>query len=66
MQTFSNAFFPTWTVQVHYHLALAYEALGRSTEAVEEYEEFLRSWGEGDIFRDQIDDARRRVANLRS
>jgi hypothetical protein len=50
MQSFQNSFYPTWTVQVHYYLALAYESVGRNADAIEEYEEFLRLWGEGDIF----------------
>ncbi len=65
MQSFQNAFYPTWMVQVHYYLATAYESGGRSAEAMEEYEEFLRLWGEGDIFRNQVDDARRRLAGLK-
>ena len=66
MQSFLNAFYPTWTVQVHYYLALAYESGGRNAEAMREYGEFLRRWGDGDIFRDQIDDASRRLAALKS
>ena len=66
MFSYHDSYFPTWIVQVHYYLALAYQSDSRTAEAIEEYQRFLARWGDGDIFRDQVDDARRRLADLKA
>jgi len=57
--------YPTLIVQAHYYLALAYQSRGRAADSIKEYERFLAYWGDADIFRDEVNDARRRLADLK-
>jgi len=52
-----------WTRSL-YRLAIAEEKVGQVTDARENYEEFLRRWGEADIHLPQVEDARTRLARL--
>jgi tetratricopeptide (TPR) repeat protein len=58
-----------WVVQVtkaRYHLGRAYERAGRTREAIAQYEEFLHRWGDADVRLASVDDARARLAKLKS
>ena len=58
--------FPLWAVKARYHLAKAYDRLGRSQEALDRYEEFLNIWKDADEGIGEVEDARERVAVLRA
>jgi serine/threonine protein kinase/tetratricopeptide (TPR) repeat protein len=53
-------------VKGYYYLGLAYEKSGWSTEAMRRYEEFLETWKDADQGTPEIDDAKERLAALRS
>ncbi len=57
---------PTLSVKVHYLLGLAYEQSGWTNKAIEQYEEFLEIWKDADPGISEIEDARRRLAHLKS
>ncbi len=58
--------FPLWAVKARYHLAKAYDRLGRSQEALDRYEEFLNIWKDADEGIGEMEDARERAAVLRA
>jgi tetratricopeptide (TPR) repeat protein len=57
---------PTLSVKVHYLLGLAYEQSGWTRKAIEQYEEFLEIWKDADPGISEIEDARQRLARLKS
>jgi tetratricopeptide (TPR) repeat protein/predicted Ser/Thr protein kinase len=57
---------PTLSVKAHYLLGLAYEQSGWTNKATEQYEEFLEIWKDADPGITEIEDARQRLARLRS
>jgi tetratricopeptide (TPR) repeat protein/predicted Ser/Thr protein kinase len=63
--TEERALYPLDGIKVHYYLGLAREELGRTKEAIESYEEFLRFWRDGDPAIAEIADAKTRLARLR-
>ncbi len=52
-------------VLVEYQLAKAYDKSGWTTKAIQAYEEFLLIWKDADPGIPEVDDARRRVAELK-
>jgi serine/threonine protein kinase/Tfp pilus assembly protein PilF len=61
-----RAMFPIWAVKAHYLLGLAYEKSGWTNKAIEQYEEFLDIWKDADPGIEEIDDAKARLAHLKS
>jgi len=55
-----------WAVKGHYWLALAYEKSGWKNKAIQQYEEFLDIWKDADSGIEEIDDAKVRLARLKS
>ncbi|MGB2990501.1 MAG: protein kinase, partial [Candidatus Zixiibacteriota bacterium] len=64
--TAGRASIATWGVKAHYLLGLAYEKSGWNSKAVEKYEEFLEIWKDADPGIPEVEDARERVARLKS
>ncbi len=58
--------FPPLVVLAHYHLGTAYEAMGENAKAAQQYETFLDIWKEADSELDEMKDAEKRLANLKS
>ncbi|MFH2035686.1 MAG: tetratricopeptide repeat protein [Candidatus Zixiibacteriota bacterium] len=56
----------SWNVKMHYYLGMAYEKSHWNNEAIEQYETFLDIWKEADSGIIEIDDARERLARLKS
>jgi len=63
--TEERALYPLDGVRAYYFLGVAREELGRTEEAIESYEEFLRFWRDGDPALVEIADAKERLAKLR-
>jgi tetratricopeptide (TPR) repeat protein len=61
-----RAITPIWSVKAHYLLGRAYEGSGWTTKAVEQYETFLHIWKDADPGIPALEDARRRLAGLKS
>ncbi len=57
---------PVWSVKAHYLLGQAYERSGWTDKAIEEYEEFLEIWKNADPGIPEVENARQRLASLRS
>ncbi|UCB53290.1 MAG: tetratricopeptide repeat protein, partial [Candidatus Zixiibacteriota bacterium] len=57
---------PIWSVKAHYYLGLAYERLGRTQDAVGQYEEFLECWKEADPGIAEVEDAKEKLKELRA
>jgi hypothetical protein len=53
-------------VKAHYLLGLAYEKSGWSSKAIEKYQKFLEIWKDADPGIPEVEDARERVARLKS
>jgi tetratricopeptide (TPR) repeat protein len=53
-------------VTAHHDLGLAYEKSGWTNKAIEQYEEFLDIWKDADPGIEEIDDAKERLAHLKS
>jgi serine/threonine protein kinase/tetratricopeptide (TPR) repeat protein len=58
--------FAVEAVKAHYLLGLAYEKSGWKNKAIQQYEEFLDIWKDADPGIDEIDDAKVRLAHLKS
>jgi len=56
----------TWSIKIHYWAAQAYEAAGRTQDAIKQYEEFLEYWGNGDPGINAVEDAKTRLAQLKT
>ena len=50
----------------HFYLGQAYEAAGRKQDAIEQYETFLDIWKNADEGLKSVEDAKERLAKLRS
>jgi serine/threonine protein kinase/Tfp pilus assembly protein PilF len=61
-----RAQYPAWSVKTHYYLGQAYEQLGRIQDAVSQYEEFLECWKDADPGITEVEDAKLRLARLKS
>jgi len=61
-----RAFWVPGTVKDHYILGTAYEKSGWTSKAIEQYQEFLETWKDADPGIPEIEDARQRLARLRS
>ena len=61
-----RAFFGTWSVRTHYYLGICYEDSRWYDKAIEQYETFLDIYKNADPDIVQIDDARLRLARLKS
>lgn len=57
---------PFTSVKAHYYLALAYEKSGWKNRAISEYERLLGIWKNADPRIAELDDARERLARLKS
>jgi tetratricopeptide (TPR) repeat protein len=55
-----------WNVETHYYLGRAYEESGLKDRAVGQYDVFLDIWRNADPGIESLDDARERLARLRS
>jgi tetratricopeptide (TPR) repeat protein/predicted Ser/Thr protein kinase len=55
-----------WNVKAYYLLGLAYEKSGWNAKAIEQYEIFLDLWKDSDPGIIEIDDARQRLARLKT
>jgi len=64
--TAGRAGIATWGVKAHYLLGLAYEKSGWNSKAIEKYQEFLEIWKDADPGIPEVEDARERVARLKS
>ncbi|MGB7062920.1 MAG: FlgO family outer membrane protein, partial [Candidatus Zixiibacteriota bacterium] len=53
-------------VRAHYLLGLAYEKSGWNKKAIEQYEEFLDIWKDADPGIPEVEDAKRRLADLKA
>ena len=62
----NRGYWPTWYVMTHYYLGQAYEAAGRNDEAIEQYETLLDIWRDADDGIKIIEDAKERLAKLKS
>ena len=56
---------PTWAVKANYLLGLAYEKSGWNKKAIEKYEEFLDIWKDADPGIEEVEDAKKRIENLK-
>jgi tetratricopeptide (TPR) repeat protein len=56
---------PIWSVKAHYYLGQAYERLGRTQDAVDQYVEFLEWWKDADPGTVEVEDAKERLRELR-
>ena len=61
-----RSYFPIMSVKLYYYLGLAYENTGQYQNAVEQYETFLNIWKDADAGIESIEDAKERLAKLRS
>ncbi|MBU8934287.1 MAG: protein kinase [candidate division Zixibacteria bacterium] len=57
--------YPGYAVWYHYHLAKAYEAAGRTEDAITQYETFLDIWQNADEGLESVEDAMSRLAKLK-
>jgi tetratricopeptide (TPR) repeat protein len=58
--------YSSWAVRAHYSLGKAYEQTGQTDLAIEQYQMFLDLWKEADAEIAEVEDARARLARLRS
>jgi len=61
-----RGFFSSLLVLTHYELGIAYESVGRFDDAIEQYETFLSIWRNADEGLEVVEDARERLAALRT
>ena len=62
----NRAYWPELGVMTFYYSAKAYEAAGRTEDAIEQYETFLDIWKNADEGIASVNDAKERLANLQS
>jgi tetratricopeptide (TPR) repeat protein len=62
----SRASLGVWSVKTHYLLGLAYEQSGWNSKAIEQYEEFLEIWKDSDPGIPELEDAKQRLAALKT
>jgi serine/threonine protein kinase/tetratricopeptide (TPR) repeat protein len=62
----NRAVFPTMSVRACYLLGLAYEQSGWTAKAIEKYEEFLDIWTNADPGIPEVQDAKERLAKLKT
>jgi tetratricopeptide (TPR) repeat protein len=55
-----------WAVKAHYLLGLAYEKSGWNKKAIDKYEEFLDIWKDADPGMPEVEDAKQRLAKLKT
>ncbi len=60
-----KAIYPAYAVRNRYYLARAYEAVGRTNDAIDQYETFLDIWKNADEGLESVEDARVRLAKLK-
>jgi serine/threonine protein kinase/tetratricopeptide (TPR) repeat protein len=58
--------YPIWEVEAYYLLGLAYEKSGWNEKAIEQFEEFLEIWKDADPGIPEVEDAKKRLARLKS
>jgi TolB-like protein/Tfp pilus assembly protein PilF/predicted Ser/Thr protein kinase len=58
--------FPLWAVKARYYLGKAYDRMGKRQEAIARYGEFLEIWKDADEGIEEVEEARERVAALRT
>ena len=58
--------FAVQLTQARYYLGRAYEEAGRTQDAADMYQRFLDRWGEADVRLEIVEDARTRMARLKS
>ena len=61
----TRAYFAIWAVKAHYLLGLAYERSGWNKKAIDQYEKFLEIWKYADPGIAEVEDANRRLKELR-
>lgn len=61
-----RALVPIWGAMAHYLLGVAYERSGWRAKAMEQYEEFLELWKDADPGMEEVEDAKVRLARLKS
>lgn len=64
--TNGRVFFPEIYVQAFYELGKVFQEMGRTDEAIEYYEKFLSMWGKGDPGLPGVEDARKKLDELKS
>jgi len=64
--TWGRIYSPIWGVKTHYYLGQAYEQSGHHDKAVKQYETFLDIWKDADPGLESVDDAKERLARLKS
>ncbi len=64
--TVNRFYHPERSVMGHYYLAQAYEAAGRTNDAIEQYETFLDIWKNADEGLRPVEDARARLTRLKN
>jgi tetratricopeptide (TPR) repeat protein len=64
--TAGRAGIAVWGVKAHYLLGIAYERSGWNSKAIEKYQEFLGVWKDADPAIPEVEDAKDRVARLKS
>ncbi|UCD94755.1 MAG: tetratricopeptide repeat protein [Candidatus Zixiibacteriota bacterium] len=66
MHDYDRALNGVWTVKINYYLGVAYEDIGDYEMAIGYYEEFLAFWKDSDPGIESKQDARERLARLRT
>jgi hypothetical protein len=57
---------PIWSIKAHYYLGRAYEGSGWDSKAIDQYEIFVGTWKDADPGIHVLEDARERLALLKS
>ena len=55
-----------WAIKAHYYLGLAYEGVGRKSDAAAQYQYVVDLWKDADSQIDCLKDARKRLLELKS
>ena len=62
----NRSYWPAWGIMTHFYLGRTYEEAGRNDEAIEQYKTFLDIWRDADEGIKIIEDAKERLAKLKS